>query len=200
MKESNIPNSGYGAFMTFLGARVLKRDCAQRSNELIMERLQITAPTKEPLKAMRPEGFGVSLKLTGANLHGNNNSDFWAHEALPMNARDPNTKKKIVVSLIGKHLHYDSDEEEAPTIRQHPKPWQVPRVGYLGIHVEADYVSDDSLTFSSTVEGCGVIDLGRYGPNVIEGTLGAFRAILALSMLNLTSTTFQIENHLAITS
>lgn len=158
--------------MTFLGARVLKGECAERSNELIMARQQITAPTKEPLTAMLPVGFGASLKLMGANLHGNNNSDFWAREALPMTARHPNTKKKIAVSLVGKHLHYDSDEEEAPAIRQHMKSWQVPRVGYLGIHVVSDYVSDDSITFSSTMEGCGVIDLGRYGPNMIEGMVG----------------------------
>lgn len=152
--------------MRYLGARVLKLECAQRSTRLLNARHQVP---KKTLTASRPEGFGVSVKLTGTNLYGNNNSDYWVNEAFPMTAKHPVTKKTIKLSLIGKNLHYDSDEEEAPLVRQEQPSWRVQRIGFLGIHVESDYVSDDSLKFASTNPGCGYIDLGRYGPNTKGG-------------------------------
>ena len=152
--------------MTYLGARVLKLECAEQSTRLLNARHQVP---KKTLTASRPEGFGVSVKLTGTNLYGNNNSEYWANEAFPMNAKHPVTKKTINLSLVGKNLHCDSDEEEAPLVRQQQASWRVPRIGFLGIHVKSDYVSNDLLKFASTYPGCGYIDIGRYGPNRKEG-------------------------------
>mmetsp|Transcript_7558 Transcript_7558/g.17315 ORF Transcript_7558/g.17315 Transcript_7558/m.17315 type:complete len:459 (-) Transcript_7558:1393-2769(-) len=113
----------------------------------------------KPLEITHPDGFLVSITLAGNNLHGNRNSLYWPDTLLPMSATVPDSSKEITVRLEGENLHYDSDEEEPMWLSCCP-----PRIGYLGISIESDFVPDDSIVFWSEKEGCGFLELGRYGP------------------------------------
>jgi hypothetical protein len=145
IRQSTIPNAGHGAFLTFLGARVLKAEARQRAESAMEERDAYISDTRQPLTAESADGFGIDLKLTGDNLHGNGNCIYWPKRMLSqVNANNG----KIV-----------SDEREDNF--KDPVPGGI---GFLGMHTLKDYNDDPKQTFCSQYEGFGCIDLGRYGP------------------------------------
>ena len=77
MKESSIPGAGHGAFLTFEGARVLKGGLRESAANKKEARVLYQPETMEPLEAVTPDGCGVSVSLTGKNLHGNRNIHLW---------------------------------------------------------------------------------------------------------------------------
>ena len=157
VKESQIPNSGMGAFLTYMGARVLTDELRHVAAEKRESRVLYTPDTMMPLDAISPDGFGVAVKLTGKNLHGNRNLQHWPETKIPLKARAP-TGKTVKVNLVGDHLHCDDseDEEEPLDFSMCPK-----RLGHLGTYTEKDYVSDPTIQLSSVEFS---VDLGRYGP------------------------------------
>ena len=162
MRESGITGAGLGAFLTFLGARVLNNEKKQERDQKLESRIPREIDTQQPLEALTPDGFGVSVYLTGVNLHGNRNLPFWPETAVPLQARLPGGKT-LHVNLAGYHLHCDDseDEEEPLNLSICPK-----RVGALGIHTESDYAQDSRMEFSTELS---LVDLGRYGPVLKTG-------------------------------
>jgi len=166
VSKSSIPNSGLGAFLTFQGARVLQPYPLYKSKQLIKDRYPIDVPTTQPMEATsttlnRMNNFSVSL--IGNNLHGNDNCPFFTKTRFPLKAF-PDGKKEIQVTVNGianKELHEDIDilrkNKELPSVEK--------GLGHFCIHTEKDdYMEDDSLQFCSHTDGCGLVDIGRYGP------------------------------------
>jgi hypothetical protein len=62
--KSQIPNSGLGAYLSYLGARKLKPECKEIS-ERILEDIccHHVSDTRKELKAELPNGRGVTLTL-----------------------------------------------------------------------------------------------------------------------------------------
>ena len=159
--KSSVPGGGYGAFLTFLGARKLNRTFEITADERLERRNVIyEADTSKPLETQSSEGFGVSVSLTGRNLHGNYNSIYWPQTVFSLPAV-LDTGNEVNVKLAGKNLHYDSEEEEEPL------PFSK-RFGLMDLQVESNYFPDNTSSFSNRN---GLIDLGRYGPVVKTGKI-----------------------------
>lgn len=152
-----------GAFLTFIGARRLQQKTRIRATELLDARPYKELTTMRPLVAKLSDGFGMGVSLTGAHLHGPYNSTY----LLPaLKAANPGTGRKIKVRLANSQdVSYYPDELEAMK-----NPNKDERFGFLGIHHENHYRCDTKKTFASAHEGCGLIDIGRYGPFRREGT------------------------------
>lgn len=145
VRQSGIPGGGLGAFLTFLGARVLTDRSIAIAASAFRRVVVHIEPTMEPLQALLPTtGRGVTVTLTGRNLHKNKNFIFW-----PMH-----------------------DEAQLPRVirNAHAAPDAADRIGHLGIHQEADYIVSDTHPFH---EPGAVIDLGRYGPLLYHGRQSA---------------------------
>lgn len=75
VKQSSIANAGNGAFLTFLGARVLRPEAAARSERLLKEHvIEELVGTHNPLVAETMGGKTMNVTLTGSNLHYNDNT------------------------------------------------------------------------------------------------------------------------------
>lgn len=168
IKPSNIPNGGLGAFLTFLGARVLRKSASDRCARLLEEHNaydetgNLFVKTHEELTAEVYGGRNIHVTLKGNNLHHNDNNVYWSKE------RQSYLKKHI--DEHGTLLdHFDEDEicckvnSEVKKLKS-----KIPagkRIGFLEIHSESDYVEDKSLVFSSEKKGLGMLEMGRYGPH-----------------------------------
>lgn len=164
IKASRVAkNAGYGAFLVYRGARVLKKDMEKKTKKKLRERDIIDPGTFDELEATRQDGSGLLISLTGKNLHGPNNSIFRAHTEKPLKAQVGRYQKKVSVKLVGDNLHYDSDEE----------PMDLSccskRIGRLGLHIESDYCHSSSVEFVAGKDNVAVFDLGRYAPSRKEG-------------------------------
>jgi hypothetical protein len=141
VKQSNIPGAGNGAFLTFKRARKLKDALVRALTTKMHKEIDVEDETltKQPLRAQSWDGFGCSVKLSGDNLHGNHNSDYWPKDG----------------------SGHDLDQPKPPTTRDGN-----PLFGFLRMHTEADYKPAPKLTFSNVkFKGSeNTIMLGRYGP------------------------------------
>lgn len=168
IRPSNIPNSGLGAFLTFLGARVLRKGASDRSARLIVqhgtydENGNLFVKTQEELTAEVFGGRQIHVTLKGDNLHHNDNSLYWSKE-----------RQRYLKAHVDKHGtlldHFDEDEicckVNSEVKKYRSKIPEKERIGFLGIHSESDYVEDKTLVFSSEKHGLGMLELGRYGPH-----------------------------------
>ena len=70
IKQSNIPGAGHGAFLTYLGARVLKPRAASRSERLMTEHIVEALPieTHNPLVAETLGGKRMTVRLVSNTL------------------------------------------------------------------------------------------------------------------------------------
>ena len=168
IKPSNIPNSGLGAFLTFLGARVLRKDASDRSVRLIAEHNthdendNLFVKTHEELRAQVYGGRQMQVTLKGDNLHHNDNSLYWSKER--------QTYLQRHVEEHGTLLDHFDEDEICCKVNSEVKKYRsrIPeneRIGSLGIHSESDYVEDKTKVFSSEKHGLGMLELGRYGPH-----------------------------------
>ena len=75
IRISGIPNAGQGAYLTYLGARVLKPYAKARSSKLLPAHVaHDDIETLKPLPALTKGGSQkISVTLTGKNLHRNGN-------------------------------------------------------------------------------------------------------------------------------
>jgi hypothetical protein len=137
VKTSNIPNAGYGAFLTYLGARVLTKEASDRSKRLLDKHVHCdNLDTLQPLQAQSLGGRRMSVKLTGNNLHYNDNSIFWSKKRwkkfddfyLEANA----SLESFDESKVNCHIH-----QEVEMLRNRVPDGQ--RIGFLDIHGESDY-------------------------------------------------------------
>lgn len=127
-----------------------------------------------PLQAY-PEkgGSGVTVHITGENIHDNQNRLYWPRNAvkrlrakIPYEARCGDTEminELETLSITGEDIH-DIAEYEAFSVRA---LGPLRPIGHFGIHINCDYVTDASITAFSSDINC--VDLGRYGPFRKEG-------------------------------
>lgn len=168
IKPSKIPNSGLGAFVQFLGARVLKNDASNRWARLLGEHVthddngNLFVKTQEELTAEMYGGRKMNVTLKGNNLHHNDNSLYWSKER----QRYLNEHVEKNGTLLD---HFDEDEicckVNSEVKKYRSKIPEGERIGFLGIHSESDYVEDKTVVFSSEKSGLGMLELGRYGPH-----------------------------------
>lgn len=167
VKPSQIPNSGSGAYLTYLGARLLKDDRRARAIDLLTDSTVSQIATMEPLTAeLSSKGMRAKITLSGKDLHENNGSCYWPYTACPMPAVMPKTRKMINVTLAGDKIH---DIGEDLLEFRDLQPGET-AIGFRNYHKESHY-EEAPLPFCSYYEGCGVIDIGRYGPFRPEGKL-----------------------------
>ena len=158
IRKSTIPNSGNGAFLTFLGARVLKSRIRSHVRRLKKNRVVVSVLTTNHLEAHIDEVTKAVVTIRGENIHGNGNSPYFPLTRFPLKANLP-TGEKIHVRLGPKHIHEDIDQLKQN--KEIPAPENA--IGYLGVLDDSDFESKSSARFCSH-DGCGLIDLGRYGP------------------------------------
>ena len=159
IRTSNIPNSGYGAFLTFLGARRLNTESTRRSELLLDSHVYYDPLTKTPLDAIMPDGTELSVTLSGENIHGNGNSSYWLPHNLCTDGAILPCGKDVKVTI--KQFDFQNYQ---PLINKENG------IGFMGSHQPKDYVYDNNATFSSYNNGCGLVDLGLYGPFKKDGT------------------------------
>lgn len=165
-KESKIPNAGMGAFLKFLGARVLKRKCKSRNDVLFSYREHVGAYwgsddprviSREPLQAVGTDGVAFSVTLAGENVYGEPSNPYILR---PLKAGGKGTRR-IKLSLVcsdNRSLYFEDELEGLNPTKESQ------RIGHLGLHREMDYVPSETITFSSLKNHCSMLDLGRYGP------------------------------------
>lgn len=163
--KSCIPNSGFGVFLTFKGAHLLKSDALERAQQLMEGRHAVEVPTTCPIDAENADGTGFSVSLQGENLHGNGNNPYFAITRFPLKAILSNGKK-ILVKIGPKNIHEDVDKLRRKKEIASPKDG----LGHFNMHTEEDYMKNNDIQFCSHADGCGLIDIGRYGPFLPSGT------------------------------
>ena len=153
ISKSQIPGAGYGAFLTYFGARKLKDEVEEANCQLVAESEPRLADTKIPLRATHPGKGDVLVRLQGENLHGNHNCDYWPLTSLPLRAKiqhSTSEKKYVTVKLKG------HDISEHACLANRPEDG----VGFLGMNSPSDYVPCPGIKFK--LNSC--IDLGAYAP------------------------------------
>ena len=159
IRPSNIPNAGHGAFLTFLGARVLKKEAENRTSNLMKQHIvDGEIATKRHLTASTMGGLKMDVTLTGRNLYRNENNPYWSknrEKALASNMdNNSNVRDDFDENSVQCEIHQEVQRlrSKIPTGRG---------IGFLGINSESDYVEDkDKLCSFPT----GMFEIGRYGP------------------------------------
>lgn len=122
--QSGIPGAKYGAFIEFLGAWRLNEESHKLNDELHGQLQYYNAPTRENLQAVFKEGdSGVTVRLTGENLHGFGNRCYVPRDALktlkatkPLEGVGPHSvfascrKNLVKVRIVGEHLEIPAYE------------------------------------------------------------------------------------------
>ena len=163
IRQSNIPNSGYGAFLTFLGARKLKEEAMRRTAHLMDGRVVIYNQTVEFLEATIGH-IDVSVSLKGKDLHGNSNNSHFSVTRFPLKATCPDGKEVNVI--IGPDVVHD-DIQGLVNRGEINSPED--GIGFFNNFTEEDYEPDNTVQYCS--KSCGTIDLGRYGPFLKTGKI-----------------------------
>ena len=143
VKTSSICNAGYGAFLTYLGARVLKKSALVRSTRLMQEHIaRVDVGTLQPLVAQTIGGRRMSVRISGKNLHYNDNNIYWSKKLFsefaefrkknPIEGKSRSTNESFDESNVDCHIHH-----EVKMLRDKIPPGQ--GIGFLGIFSESDY-------------------------------------------------------------
>ena len=131
IKKSSIPNAGHGAFLTYLGARVLKKKAQERSSRLMNQHFivdEADVVTHLPLSAKTLGGRTMNVKLTGDNLHYNDNNIYWSKKR----ARKYASKESFDENEVDCDVY-----DEVKKLRNTVPDGQ--GIGFLGINNESDY-------------------------------------------------------------
>lgn len=163
IRKSLIPNSGHGAFLTFVGSRILKQESKRLSKKFMRGRFALDVPTTRYLEYKTTDGMTSSLTIKGDNIHGNDNNPYFPLSRFPIYGKLENGVE-FRVKIRGLNVHEDIDLLKERGELPSPKIG----LGHLCIHSELDYVNDE-MSFCSYDKGCGLIDLGRYGPFLKAG-------------------------------
>ena len=131
VKTSTIPGAGVGAFLTYVGAKLLNTTSKtfKICEELLSDSWHHEPMTMSRLSAVMPDGQTKSLFLTGENLHGNHNCVYWPKRlpSKPLSAKVDGTAIKI--KIAGECL------ETFEELRNRPKDG----IGHLGMYTEENY-------------------------------------------------------------
>ena len=137
IEKSGIENSGYGAFLTYQGARVLKPRAAARSSRLIREHVIYSVGTHAPLVAETLGGRRMNVTLTGDNLHHNNNSIYWSKKCSERFFEFQNTREKPA-DLFDEDMASCNVHNEVKSLRKNVPDGH--GIGFLGINTVSDYM------------------------------------------------------------
>ena len=136
IKKSSIPNAGHGAFLTYLGARVLNESAQQRSTRLMQEHTtEGEVGTHLPLSAKTLGGRTMNVTLTGDNLHYNDNNIYWSKKRFRKYATESN-RRDSMESFDENEVNCDV-YDEVKKLRNTVPDGQ--GIGFLGINKESDY-------------------------------------------------------------
>jgi hypothetical protein len=161
---SKIPGAGYGAFIEFTGARRLNAVSSARRERLYEEMTLCPQFAERTLEAVPEEnGSGVSIKLTGRDLHSKENRLYQPKRAMNK-LRAKYSGRTVAVRVVGENIH-DVEEFEAYYVSE-SSPFR--SIGYLGTQIFCEYTRDPRITSFNMEDNC--INLGRYGPFRREGT------------------------------
>ncbi len=139
---------------------MLKNKAAERSTRLMSKHvIESEVETHNPLTAVTLGGRSMSVKLTGDNLHYNDNSIYWT-EKRSKEFIDFGSRHDSVESFDETEVHCDV-HNEVEKLRKRIFP-EGSGLGFLGIHSENDYVNDPKPFWSYPN---GMFELGRYGPH-----------------------------------
>ncbi len=158
IRESTIPNAGNGAYLTFLGARKLTKQAATRSERLLKQHVIEDMTDLEPLTAKLPGGLGIGVTVTGRNLYGNDNNQYWSKNRSQLffeHCQNGTISPELDENLVQCEIHRE-------VLKLRSKVEDGKRIGFLGIHSESDYVESDDELFWSGPES--MFEIGRYGP------------------------------------
>jgi hypothetical protein len=148
VRASTIPNSGNGAFLTFLGARELKASAKKRNEKPWAQRTFRMSELAKPLTARFRDGRHASVKLQGEHLQSAYNCSYLVPESV-----DNGT------GAAASDFESYYSQAEMVSLRDPSN-----RIGFLNLNKESDFIPAPKRTFSSLHKSCGLIDLGRYGP------------------------------------
>lgn len=165
--RSTIPGAGWGAFITYLGSSHLQPRLCRLNNRIMERRTLHTPKTSQSITFRRPDGQLASLKLTGTNLHGNDNNLYWPQTMLPLKSSRsvPGRRRPVIehVYLTGQNLH---DDPELRALRsRESKHDKDHRIGHLNALLSTDYVHGNA---EFNVRDSSIY-VGRYGPLRREG-------------------------------
>ena len=166
VRKSRIREGGLGSFLTYLGGRVQKPEISITSERLLNDQIPHIPQTMIPIDALMEDGSNVSVNVTGKCIHGNQEVLFVPITKLPIHGV-VFKGKKVSVCVRGDSLH--ENLEDMAEVKG--KICDKNGLGHLKILTENDYIPDTGLAFSSYDEGCGLLDLGRYGPFLKSGKL-----------------------------
>jgi hypothetical protein len=147
-QTSTIPNSGNGAFLTFLGARELKPSAKKRNESLWKKREVRVSALDDVMTAKSCDGCHASVKLVGDHIHSAYNCSFLVPDSL---------NEETGVAKRDFERYYS--REELAGMRDPSN-----RIGFLKLNKESDFIPAPKRTFSSLHKSCGLINIGRYGP------------------------------------
>ena len=161
-----------------MGAYRLKTHERERSARMLQKRTPYFPKTTKLLSVTDSDGWEKSLRVTGDNLHGNNNNCYWPTYKIPLRAVSRTTGRKFTVTLTGKSAYVD-DEDERDSEYANAKICEMKRkglkpIGHLGMHSFDDYEPASNVPFDVTGT---MIEIGRYGPWSNQGMF--FRLDLA---------------------
>jgi len=158
IRESTIPNAGNGAFLTYLGARKLKKQAAIRSERLLKQHVIEGMAETEPMTAILPGGLGIGVTVTGQNLYRNDNNRYWSK--IRSKFLSEHSQNDTVSSAFDENSVQCGIHQEVLKLRSEVEDGK--RIGFLGIHSESDYVEANDVLFWSGPES--MFEVGRYGP------------------------------------
>jgi hypothetical protein len=159
VKPSDIPDSGLGVFLTLKKVTELPKKEKDRYKKLVAEHVHLEPESLDPLQYTSSGGYGGTLDLCGKRLNENGSRMYVPLTKTKLEAIDPNSGKRLQISLVGHGIHYDEGDEPL-----------VNGIGVFGVHNECDFLPAHDHVFKSTF---GSIDLGLYGPLRIEGKVRA---------------------------
>lgn len=169
IRQSQIENSGYGAFLTYLGARLLNEERRGRTWDVLdnssgrppdasLKPLEATFRRTEPIF---PGSHRATVKLKGENLDEYGGEEYWADTQNDLFAVMGGSKNKIKIKLTDNNNELHDNGQDLLASRN-LQPGEIP-IGFRHLHRESHY-EKVSIPFCSYFVGCGLIDLGRYGP------------------------------------
>ena len=169
IRQSQIENSGYGAFLTYLGARLLNEErrgrtwdvldnCSGRPPDASLKPLEATFRRTNPIF---PDSHRATVKLKGEHLDEYGGEEYWADTQNDLFAVMSGSKNKIKIKLTDNNNELHDNGQDLLASRD-LQPGETP-IGFRHLHRESHY-DKVSIPFCSYFVSCGLIDLGRYGP------------------------------------
>ena len=134
---------GFGAFLTYLGALKLDESIHKIGKRMLGKRTHFVPQTALALQGVDVDGWEKTVRVTGENLHRNNNNVYWPKNMLPMFAVAEGTGRRTTVYLSGEAaLEDDQDFKDTKFMEERladMKQKGLQPIGHLGLYCIDDY-------------------------------------------------------------